>query len=249
MKVLLLAGGFGTRLSEETDLKPKPMVEIGGKPILWHIMKLYSQYGFNDFVILCGYKGYYIKEYFVNYFRHQSDMTIDMQENKTEYFNNKAEPWKVTLIDTGLDSMTGGRVKRAQDIVGDEPFMLTYGDGVSDINIEELVKFHKSHGKAMTMTSAQPEGRFGALNIEENFEMKPEFITLVIEGGKKDKLRAGDILGALTGDAGLKGTSIGRIDIYDRQAYVAIESKFINLAEKNLKNGKIKNKKFSVWVL
>jgi len=179
MKVLLLAGGFGTRLSEETDLKPKPMVEIGGKPILWHIMKLYSQYGFNDFVILCGYKGYYIKEYFVNYFRHQSDMTIDMQENKTEYFNNKAEPWKVTLIDTGLDSMTGGRVKRAQDIVGDEPFMLTYGDGVSDINIEELVKFHKSHGKAMTMTSAQPEGRFGALNIEENnqvssFQEKPK---------------------------------------------------------------------------
>ena len=179
MKVLLLAGGFGTRLSEETDIKPKPMVEIGGKPILWHIMKLYSQYGFNDFVILCGYKGYYIKEYFANYFRHQSDMTIDMQENKTEYFNNKAEPWKITLIDTGLDSMTGGRVKRAQNIVCDEPFMLTYGDGVSDINIEELVKFHKSHGKAMTMTSAQPEGRFGALNIEEDnrvssFQEKPK---------------------------------------------------------------------------
>jgi glucose-1-phosphate cytidylyltransferase len=179
MKVLLLAGGFGTRLSEETDLKPKPMVEIGGKPILWHIMKLYSKHGFNDFVILCGYKGYYIKEYFANYFRHQSDMTIDLQNNKTEYFNNKAEPWKITLIDTGLDSMTGGRVKRVQDIVGDEPFMLTYGDGVSDINIEELVEFHKSHGKSMTMTSAQPEGRFGALNIEEDnrvssFQEKPK---------------------------------------------------------------------------
>ena len=168
MKVVLLAGGFGTRLSEETDLKPKPMVEIGGKPILWHIMKSYSQYGFNEFVILCGYKGYYIKEYFANYFRHQSDLTVDLANNSTEYFNNKSESWKVTLIDTGLDTMTGGRIKRVENIIGNEPFMLTYGDGVADINISELVDFHKKHGKAMTMTSSQPAGRFGALSIEEN---------------------------------------------------------------------------------
>lgn len=168
MKVLLLAGGFGTRLSEETDIRPKPMVEIGGKPILWHIMKIYSKYGFNDFVILLGYKGYYIKEYFANYFLHQSDVTIDMRDGKMEVLNNSSEPWKVTLLDTGLNSMTGSRIKKAQKLIGNESFMLTYGDGVSDINIEELVKFHKSHGKVVTMTSAQPEGRFGALNIEEN---------------------------------------------------------------------------------
>ena len=179
MKVLLLAGGFGTRLSEETDVRPKPMVEIGGKPILWHIMKIYSTYGFNEFVILLGYKGYYIKEYFANYFLHQSDVTIDMQNNKMEILNNSSEPWKVTLLDTGLNSMTGGRVKKAQEFVGNEPFMLTYGDGVSDININELVEFHKSHGKAMTMTSSQPDGRFGALNISKNnqvceFKEKPK---------------------------------------------------------------------------
>ena len=179
MKVLLLAGGFGTRLSEETDLRPKPMVEIGGKPILWHIMKIYSQYGFNDFVVLLGYKGYYIKEYFANYFLHQSDITIDMKDGKMEVHNNSSEPWKVTLLDTGLHSMTGGRVKRAKPFIGNEPFMLTYGDGVSDINIEELVKFHKSHGKLITMTSAQPDGRFGALNVEADnrvsgFHEKPK---------------------------------------------------------------------------
>lgn len=166
MKVLLLAGGFGTRLSEETDVRPKPMVEIGGKPILWHIMKIYSQYGFNEFVVLCGYKGYYIKEYFANYFRHQSDITVDLSNGNTEYFNNKTEPWKITLVDTGLETMTGGRIKRVRDFIDNEPFLLTYGDGVSDVNIEKLVNFHKSHGKAITMTSAQPEGRFGALNIE-----------------------------------------------------------------------------------
>ena len=166
MKVLLLAGGFGTRLSEETDLKPKPMIEIGGKPIIWHIMKSYSEHGFNDFVIMCGYKGYYIKEYFANYFRHQSDLTVDLSNNSVEYFNNKAEPWKITLIDTGLNTMTGGRIKRVQDIVGDEPFMLTYGDGVSDINIKELVDFHENHSGCITMTSSQPAGRFGALNID-----------------------------------------------------------------------------------
>ena len=179
MKVLLLAGGFGTRLSEETDIRPKPMVEIGGKPILWHIMKIYSHYGFNDFVILLGYKGYYIKEYFANYFLHQSDVTIDIQTGSFEVLNNSSEPWKITLLDTGLDTMTGGRVKRAQDFVGDEPFMLTYGDGVGDIDINKLIKFHKSHGKAMTMTSAQPEGRFGALNIDDKnrvreFREKPK---------------------------------------------------------------------------
>ena len=179
MKVVILAGGFGTRLSEITDRTPKPMAEIGGKPILWHIMKTYSQYGFNDFVILLGYKGYYIKEYFANYFLHQSDVTIDIRNNKVEVLNNSSEPWKVTLIDTGANTMTGGRVKRAQDIIGNESFMLTYGDGVSDIDIGKLVKFHKAHGKLMTMTSAQPDGRFGALDIAadnkvQEFKKKPK---------------------------------------------------------------------------
>jgi len=172
MKVLLLAGGFGTRLSEETDIRPKPMVEIGGKPILWHIMKIYSTYGFNEFVILLGYKGYYIKEYFANYFLYQSDVTIDMSNGEMEIHNNSSEPWKITLLDTGLNSMTGGRIKRAQKFIGDEPFMLTYGDGVGDINIKELVEFHKSHGKSMTMTSAQPDGRFGALDIDTDNKVK-----------------------------------------------------------------------------
>jgi len=172
MKVLLLAGGFGTRLSEETDIRPKPMVEIGGRPILWHIMKIYSTYGLNEFVVLLGYKGYYIKEYFANYFLHQSDITIDMSNGKMEVHNNSSEPWKVTLLDTGLDSMTGGRIKRAQPFIGDEPFMLTYGDGVADIDIHKLLAFHKSHGKAMTMTSAQPDGRFGALEIAEDNRVK-----------------------------------------------------------------------------
>lgn len=179
MKVLILAGGLGTRLSEETDIRPKPMVEIGGKPILWHIMKIYSKYGFNDFVILLGYKGYFIKEYFMNYFLHQSDITLEIQTGKMEILNNSSEPWKVTLLDTGINAMTGARIKKAQKFVGDKPFMLTYGDGVSDINIEELVKFHKSHGKTMTMSSAQPDSRFGALNIEDDnkvtsFQEKPK---------------------------------------------------------------------------
>ena len=179
MKVLLLAGGLGTRLSEETDLRPKPMVEIGGKPILWHIMKTYSQYGFNDFVVLLGYKGYFIKEYFANYFLHQSDVTIDMSDGSLEVLNNSSEPWKVTLLDTGLHSMTGGRIKRAQKFVGDEPFLLTYGDGVADIDITELIRFHKKHGKTLTVSSAQPDGRFGALNIDDKnqvqeFKEKPK---------------------------------------------------------------------------
>ena len=179
MKVLILAGGFGTRLSEDTVNKPKPMVEIGGKPILWHIMKTYSHHGFNEFVILLGYKGYIIKEYFANYFLHQSDVTFDLKNNKMEIHNNSSEPWKVTLLDTGDISMTGGRVKRAEDFIGRESFMLTYGDGVSNIDIKALVKFHKSHKGLITMTSAQPDGRFGALSISkdnmvEEFKEKPK---------------------------------------------------------------------------
>ena len=172
MKVLILAGGLGSRLSEETILKPKPMVEIGGKPILWHIMKIYSSYGFNEFVILCGYKGYMIKEYFANYYSHMSDLTIDMESNTIKYHKIHAEPWKVTLVDTGLESMTGGRIKRVQDYVGNQPFMLTYGDGVGDIDISELVKFHNKNGKAITMTAVQPEGRFGSLKIDKNNKVK-----------------------------------------------------------------------------
>jgi len=168
MKVLILAGGFGTRLSEETHLKPKPMVEIGGKPILWHIMKIYSAYGFNEFIILLGYKGYYIKEYFANYFLHQSDITINLKTNEMEVHNNTSEPWKVTLVDTGINTMTGGRIKQAKKYVGNERFMLTYGDGVGDINIKKLLEFHNSHDGYITVTSVQPEGRFGALNIEKN---------------------------------------------------------------------------------
>lgn len=179
MKVLLLAGGFGTRLSEETDTRPKPMVEIGGKPILWHIMKIYSHYGFNDFVILLGYKGYYIKEFFANYFLHRSDIIIDIASGKMEILNNTSEPWRVTLLDTGLHSMTGARIKKAKKIVGDNAFMLTYGDGVANIKIDDLLKFHSSHKKIVTMTSAQPDGRFGALEISDQdqvlqFKEKPK---------------------------------------------------------------------------
>lgn len=188
MKVLILAGGLGSRLSEETVLKPKPMVEIGGKPILWHIMKIYSTYGYNEFIILCGYKGYMIKEYFVNYYRHMSDLTVDMSKNELTYHVNHAEPWKVTLVDTGNDTMTGGRIKKVRKYVGDEPFLLTYGDGVSDVNISETVKFHKQHGKAITMTSVQPEGRFGSLQINDNeqvisFIEKPKGDGAWINGG------------------------------------------------------------------
>lgn len=188
MKVLILAGGLGSRLSEETSLKPKPMVEIGGKPILWHIMKTYSYYGFNEFVILCGYKGYLIKEYFANYYRHMSDMTIDMSNNTITHHASHAEPWKVTLVDTGVETMTGGRIKRVQQYVNNEPFMLTYGDGVTDVNILELVKFHLSHKGLITMTAVQPEGRFGSLKItDENkvssFKEKPKGDGSWINGG------------------------------------------------------------------
>jgi glucose-1-phosphate cytidylyltransferase len=166
MKVVILAGGFGTRLSEETVLKPKPMVEIGQKPILWHIMKTYSYYGFNDFVILLGYKGYYIKEYFSNYFLHQSDVTFDLKNNKMQIHSSSTEDWKVSLIDTGENTMTGGRIKRIQQFIGNENFLLTYGDGVANINISDLIAFHNSHDGCITMTSSQPAGRFGALNID-----------------------------------------------------------------------------------
>lgn len=179
MKVLILAGGLGSRLSEETSLKPKPMVEIGGKPILWHIMKIYSHYGFNEFVILCGYKGYQIKEYFTNYYSHMSDMTICMSTNTIIHHENHAEPWKVTLVDTGLENMTGSRIKQVRKYVGNKPFMLTYGDGVGDINIAELVRYHQTHGKAITMTSVQPEGRYGSLVVNDkqqvtSFQEKPK---------------------------------------------------------------------------
>ncbi len=179
MKVLILAGGLGSRLSEETGLKPKPMVEIGGKPILWHIMKIYSSYGYNEFIILCGYKGYMIKEYFANYYSHLSDMTIDLSNNTITHHKNNAEPWKVTLIDTGLETMTGGRIKKVKEYIGNEPFMLTYGDGVGDVNIPELLKYHQSHGKAITMTSVQPEGRYGSLVVDDEnkvlfFQEKPK---------------------------------------------------------------------------
>ncbi|HBE39815.1 MAG TPA: glucose-1-phosphate cytidylyltransferase [Bacteroidales bacterium] len=166
MKILILAGGFGTRMSEETDLKPKPMIPIGSKPIIWHIMKIYSHFGFNDFVILLGYKGYIIKEYFANYFLHRSDVTIDIAKNEVRILNNHAEPWKVTLIDTGFNTMTGGRILRVRDIVGNNSFGLTYGDGVGNIDINHLVNFHRLHGKSVTMTTVQPEGRFGGVELE-----------------------------------------------------------------------------------
>jgi glucose-1-phosphate cytidylyltransferase len=188
MKVVILAGGFGTRLSEETDVRPKPMVEIGGKPILWHIMKTYSSYGFNEFVVLLGYKGYIIKEFFSNYFLHQSDVTIDLANNSMEVHQNESEPWKVTLLETGLNTLTGGRIKRAKDYIGDDDFLLTYGDGLSDVDIAKTVEFHKSHGKNITMTAVQPAGRYGALDIKadnsiSSFKEKPKGDGAWINGG------------------------------------------------------------------
>lgn len=175
MKVVILAGGLGTRLSEETDIRPKPMVEIGGKPIIWHIMKIYASHGFTDFVVCLGYKGFYIKEYFANYFLHQTDVTINLGTNQMEYHKSESENWKISLIDTGKDSMTGGRIKRIQSFIGNEPFMLTYGDGVANIDIKALVDFHKSHGKLLSVTSIQPSGRFGALEMDENSDLVQSF--------------------------------------------------------------------------
>ena len=178
MKAVILAGGLGTRFSEETEHKPKPMIQIGGRPILWHIMKMYSSYGINDFIICCGYKGYVIKEYFANYFLHESDVTFDMNENTTKWHNARAEPWKVTLVDTGELSMTGGRLSAVKKYIqSEEAFCFTYGDGLSDINISDSIKFHISHKKLATVLSVSPPGRFGSLNINNNvvtnFEEKP----------------------------------------------------------------------------
>ena len=188
MKVVLLAGGLGTRISEETVLKPKPMIEIGGMPILWHIMKSYSAYGYNDFVICCGYKGYVIKEYFANYFLHMSDITFDLSANKMHVHNQRAEPWKITLVDTGEDSMTGGRLKKVfEHIKDEEAFCFTYGDGVSDVNISETIKFHREHKKLATLTATYPPGRFGALDINngqvKSFVEKPKGDGGMINGG------------------------------------------------------------------
>lgn len=188
MKAVILAGGLGTRISEETDLRPKPMIEIGGKPILWHIMKMYSKHGVNEFIICCGYKGYLIKEYFANYFLHQSDVTFHMNKNEMEVHDIRAEPWKVTLVDTGENSQTGGRLLAvSQYLENDEPFCLTYGDGVSNIDISASIKFHRKHGRLATITSVAPPGRFGALEIEESlvktFSEKPKGDGGMINGG------------------------------------------------------------------
>ncbi len=188
MKVVILAGGLGTRLAEETGLRPKPMVEIGGKPILWHIMKSYAHYGYNDFVILTGYMSHYIKDYFINYYNRYSDITVDMSNNSVEIHRTRHEPWKVTMLYTGEDTMTGGRIKRAQEYIGNERFLLTYGDGVSDVNIPESIKSHEQSNKLVTMTAVQLAGRFGALVIKENnmitsFMEKPKGAESWINGG------------------------------------------------------------------
>ena len=188
MKLVLLAGGLGTRLAEETSVRPKPMVEIGGKPILWHIMKMYASHGVNDFVICCGYKGYIIKEYFQNYFLHMSDVTFDMRENRMEVHQKRVEPWSVTLVDTGDESMTGGRLKRAASFIEDEEaFFFTYGDGLADVDIRATLAFHRSHGRCATITAALPPGRFGALELSAgkvlSFKEKPRGDGAMINGG------------------------------------------------------------------
>ncbi|MFA6357098.1 MAG: glucose-1-phosphate cytidylyltransferase [Candidatus Omnitrophota bacterium] len=188
MKVVILAGGRGTRISEETEVLPKPMVEIGGKPMLWHIMKIYSSYGFNEFIICLGYKGYLVKEYFSHYLMHMSDITIDLSKNKTEIHSTVSEPWKITLVDTGLDSMTGGRLRRVQKYIGNEPFLLTYGDGLSDVNIGKLVDFHKESNNLATLTAIQNAGRFGVLDLDSkakvtSFLEKPKDESGWINGG------------------------------------------------------------------
>ena len=186
-KAVILAGGLGTRISEESDTRPKPMIEIGGKPILWHIMKIYSSHGINEFIICCGYKGYAIKEYFANYFLHMSDVTFDMKNNKMEVLQNSAEPWKVSLVDTGESTMTGGRLKRVREYLGDDDFCFTYGDGVGDIDISALIAFHEAEGRLATLTATQPPGRFGSLamdgNIIKSFEEKPQGDGGWINGG------------------------------------------------------------------
>jgi len=188
MKVVILCGGLGTRLREETEFRPKPLVEIGGKPILWHIMKIYSYYGYNEFILCLGYKGYVIKEYFSNYLLHQSDVTIDIKNDKINVHHNPTEPWQVTLVDTGEDTMTGGRIKRIKKYLHNDAFMLTYGDGVADVNINRLISFHKSHKKLVTVTSTQPRGKFGNLktdkkNIVKVFQEKPTDNSVWVNAG------------------------------------------------------------------
>ncbi|MEM3828796.1 MAG: glucose-1-phosphate cytidylyltransferase [Conexivisphaerales archaeon] len=203
MKVVILAGGRGSRLSEETESKPKPMIEIGGRPIIWHIMKIYSHYGFNDFVICLGYKGYVIKEYFLNYFIYNNDFSIDIRNNKVDALGNNNEEWNVTLVDTGLDTMTGGRIKRVQKFIGDETFMLAYGDGVANIDIGRLLRFHRKHRKSLTITAVMPPGRFGSLKIGSNdmvnkFVEKPLGDGAWINGGFY--VLEPDVFNYLTGD-------------------------------------------------
>jgi glucose-1-phosphate cytidylyltransferase len=187
MKAIILAGGLGTRISEESNARPKPMTEIGGKPILWHIMKIYSAHGVNDFIICCGYKGYVIKEYFANYFLHMSDVTFDMTHNKMEVHQNSAEPWRVTLVDTGEQTMTGGRLKRVLDHIGGDDFCFTYGDGVGNVDISSLIAFHQREGCLATLTATQPPGRFGAINLDgyriDSFQEKPQGDGAWINGG------------------------------------------------------------------
>lgn len=187
MKAIILAGGYGTRISEETSQKPKPMIEIGNKPILWHILKIYSNYGINDFIICCGYKGYVIKEYFANYFLHNSDVTFDMSDNSMQIHTKKSEPWKITLVDTGENTMTGGRLKRVQEYIQNETFCFTYGDGVADINIKELIDFHTKNKRLATLTAVKPPGRFGSIKFERgkvlSFQEKPKGDGNMINGG------------------------------------------------------------------
>lgn len=189
MKAVILAGGFGTRLGEETQLLPKPMLEIGGRPILWHIMKMYSHYGINDFVILLGYRGYMIKDYFLNYLHHESDITVDLKKNTTEIHRKSSEPWRVTLVETGLNTMTGGRLLRAKEYLKNETFCFTYGDGVSNVDIKKLIAYHRKHGKTATITAVQLQGRYGAVEMDHksgrirNFQEKPEKDENWINGG------------------------------------------------------------------
>jgi glucose-1-phosphate cytidylyltransferase len=204
MKVAILAGGFGTRLSEETSVRPKPMVDIGSKPILWHIMKIYSHYGLCDFIICCGYKGHIIKEYFANYFIHKADVTFDLKNNEMEVHQNNIEPWKVTLIDTGKATMTGGRIKRIQDYIGDETFCVTYGDGVTDLDIKKMIQFHKNNDNYATLTAVQPPGRYGTFKLGEkstkitSFREKPNGGNAWINGGFF--ILEPDIFGYIEGD-------------------------------------------------
>ena len=187
MKVVILAGGFGTRISEESHTRPKPMIDIGGRPVLWHVMKIYAAHGFNEFVICCGHKGYVIKEYFANYFLHQADVTFDMRENRMQVHEASAEPWKVTLVDTGENTMTGGRLRRVRKYLGDEPFCFTYGDGLADVNVADLVDFHRRQNTIATVTAVQPPGRFGALNLTTSricdFDEKPKGDRGWVSGG------------------------------------------------------------------